>query len=326
MYRFARSALADNIRLLVFALAAFVVLWNLLLRHDSSVSLSNGVVWWWAFLCAVAVVNVCGWYLAASGLAYRKVDDLSVHRLRRWHLLLSAVYVFGCGFRAILPRADVQRLGLFDSWVSSVLVGRSVATVAELCFVAQWALLLNQVGRAARAPGAMLVARALVPLIVLAEVCSWYSVLTTSYLGNALEESLWALSAALLTASCLGLLPWCSRACRPLVAAATLLGVCYVLFMCTVDVPMYVSRWQADEASGRQYLSLALGLQDVWSRRVVTYAWDEWRTEIPWMSLYFSIGVWCSIACIHAPAWIARRWALPAEVWTEQSPTLSAGH
>ncbi len=43
-------------------------------------------------------------------------------------LLLCAAYVFGCAFRSVLPRADVQRICLFDTWLSSVVVGRSVAT------------------------------------------------------------------------------------------------------------------------------------------------------------------------------------------------------
>src|SRR5580693_7272457 len=56
-------------------------------------------------------------------------------------LLLCAAYVFGCAFRSFLPRADVQRICLFDTWLSSVVVGRSVATVAEICFAAQWAIM-----------------------------------------------------------------------------------------------------------------------------------------------------------------------------------------
>jgi hypothetical protein len=306
--QFARSALGNHYRLLVFAIATFAVLWNLLLRRALMVGLSSGVVLWWTFLCAVAILNVCIWHLTATTLAQNRENvDPSVQAFRRWQLMLSAVYVFGCAFRAILPRADVQRIGMDDSWASSVLVGRSVATVAELCFVAQWALLLYQVARSADAPVAALVARLLVPLIAVAEVCSWYAVLTTCYIGNALEESIWALSASLLTISCLALWHWCRSASRALMAAALAIGVPYVLFMCTVDIPMYVSRWLADEASGRQYLPLGLGLEDAWSRRVVTFAWEEWRTEIPWMSLYFSVAVWCSIALVHAPTLISRR-------------------
>ena len=61
-------------------------------------------------------------------------------------LLLCAAYVFGCAFRSFLPRADVQRICLFDTWLSSVIVGRTVATVAEVCFAAQWAIILHQLG------------------------------------------------------------------------------------------------------------------------------------------------------------------------------------
>jgi len=47
-------------------------------------------------------------------------------------------------------RADVQRITLVESWLSSVLVGRTVATKAELCFASQWANLLETFARPAR--------------------------------------------------------------------------------------------------------------------------------------------------------------------------------
>ena len=147
----------------------------------------------------------------------------------------------------------------------------------------------------------VVVSRLLVPLIAVAEVCSWCAVLTTCYLGNAVEESIWAFSGALLIVSGLALWSCCRASCRPFVAVALVFGVAYVSFMVAVDVPMYVSRWLVDAANGREYLSLYQGIQDVWARRVVTFAWEEWRTEIPWMSLYFSVGVWFSIALVHAP-------------------------
>ena len=65
-------------------------------------------------------------------------------------VLLCGAYVFGCAFRSILPRADVQRIVLFDTWLSSVMVGRTVATVAEICFVIQWAIVLRLLANHAR--------------------------------------------------------------------------------------------------------------------------------------------------------------------------------
>lgn len=40
---------------------------------------------------------------------------------------------------------------------------------------------------------------------------------------------------------------------------------------------------------------------DVWSRRHVTFDWNEWRPELAWMACYFSVAVWCSIGLVHAP-------------------------
>jgi hypothetical protein len=181
------------------------------------------------------------------------------------------------------------------------MVGRSVATVAELCFVAQWALLLHKVSKDHGCRFGVVVAWMLVPMIVVAEVCSWYAVLTTRYIGNAIEESIWATSACLLIISAVLLWSRCRNGYRPFLAAAMLLGVAYVAFMLTVDIPMYTSRWLADEAAGRTYLTLSQGFEDAWTRWKVTFDWEEWRTEIPWMSLYFSVAVWCSLALVHAP-------------------------
>jgi hypothetical protein len=257
---------------------------------------------WWAALCFISLVNAVAWSLAAARLRRQRTSTHPSHyALRRWQLVLSAVFVLVCAFRSVFPRADVQRICLHDSWLSSVLIGRSLATVAELCFIAQWAILLGEIGRATRTRAAVLVARVLVPLIAVAEVCSWYAVLTTSYIGNTMEESIWALAATLATASAVAIWPRLERRYRPLLGAAIAFGLAYVTFMCTVDVPMYVSRWLDDRASGRQYLSLAEGLRDVSLRWVVTSAWAEWRPEIPWMTLYFSVVVWVSIALMHAP-------------------------
>src|SRR5262249_57494215 len=107
-------------------------------------STSTSVLVWWSALCAVSVFNICGWRLSAAALARRKATaEPADYLFQRRQLVLSAVYVFGCAFRSILPRADVQRIGLFDTWVSSVFVGRTVATVAELCLIPPWALLLH---------------------------------------------------------------------------------------------------------------------------------------------------------------------------------------
>jgi hypothetical protein len=267
--------------------------------------MSAEIFWWWFFLCCVAGFNILAWTLTAAALERRQAAlSPEDYDLRRVQLFLSAGYVLGCAFRSALPVYDIQRFVLFDTWLSSVLVGRSVATFAELCFAAQWALLLRAISRATGSGVGHVTSVVVVPLIAVAELFSWYAVLTTSNLGHVIEESLWALSAGLLVMSLLWIWPRLEgsmRPMRPLLAAWCVAGIAYVAFMFLVDVPMYWSRWLADEASGRSYLSLTQGLLDASGRWVVSHRWQDWQNEIAWMSLYFSVAVWLSIALVHAP-------------------------
>ena len=256
---------------------------------------------WWAVLSSVAVANVVFWALSVRVLRPQLVSADAFDRdFRRLQLLLSFGYVAGCAWRSVLPVYDVPRLVLVDSWFSSVIVGRSVATVAELCFAAQWALLLRAVAQSGDSPAVRFVSRLIVPLIVAAEVCSWHAVLTTANLGHVIEESLWGLSAALLVVSMVVMGPRCPSSWRPAIIAGCAAATAYVGYMFLVDVPMYWSRWLADEAIGRQYLSLTQGVLDVTHRRVVSHRWEDWKGEMVWMTLYFSVAVWISISLVHA--------------------------
>jgi len=260
--------------------------------------MSYAVVSWWYFLCSLAAVNIAAWSFAALTLrrsqATMSVESYTACRIQ---LVLSAVYVFGCAFRSVFPVYDIPRLSLFDTWLSSVAVGRSVATVAELCFISQWALVLNATARSAGSVVARLVSLLLVPLIATAEICSWYAVLTTSNLGHVAENSLWATCAVLIICALLALLPHQAEVRRRRILFGwCLAGLAYVTFMFFVDVPTYWSRHLADQAANRHYLSIAQGLADVAHRRVVSYRWENWKSEVVWMTLYFSIGVWFSIS------------------------------
>src|SRR6478736_3464039 len=138
---------------------------------------SNPLARWWIFLTLVSSTNIVVWfalYREFHSPAAGGPDSMELM------LLLCAAYVFGCAFRSILPRADVQRICLFDTWLSSVLVGRSVATIAEVCFVAQWAIILHQLGTLTESETVLTVAWVIVPLIIVAECFSWYAVLTTN--------------------------------------------------------------------------------------------------------------------------------------------------
>jgi len=259
-------------------------------------SRSNPLAVWWTFLTLVSVANVAVWFFLYRELRRPAGDNTGIELM----LLLCAAYVFGCAFRSVLPRADVQRICLFDHWTSSVFVGRSVATIAEVCFVAQWAIILGQIGELAGADTTVNAALIIVPLIVIAECFSWYAVLTTNYLFNAIENSLWAVAFAIVGVALARLLPEFHGPER-WVLAGSIVGIAlYLAFLVTVDVPMYLSRWKAGLDDGSPLLSVLEGLRDVRTRWVVTHDITHWKGEIAWMSLYFSGAVWASLALCAA--------------------------
>jgi hypothetical protein len=259
----------------------------------------NPVAIWWVFLASVSACNILAWIFTFKYLLGSRGTKANAYtKALVW---LSAAYVFGCAFRSFLPRADVQRIVLFDTWFSSVLVGRSVATIAELCFVAQWAIVLNRLSSQSNCKTSEKISFAIVPLIAIAECFSWYAVISTHYLGNTVEESIWGISYALIMICQILLWRKFKGALKYILGISAFGSLFYVIFMFTVDVPMYFGRWQADRLAGKKLLGLFAGLHDLNSRWQVTYDIAAWHTEIPWMSLYFSIAVWTSLALCYAP-------------------------
>jgi hypothetical protein len=254
----------------------------------------NPVAIWWMSLVAVSLLNVALW-----SFLYRAFRNHTfVHRRLfelKYMLPLCAAYVFGCAFRSFIPRADVQRIVLFDHWISSVAVGRTVATIAEVCFVIQWAILLRYFAKLTKSDTVLNISKVIVPMIVIAEIFSWYAVVTTNYLGNTVENSIWAVVFTLIAVALLRLMNdfrWPVRFPMGFVVSGI---VFYVGFLVVVDVPMYFTRWEADMESGKALLGLFSGFHDAATRWTLTHDIAQWREEIAWMGLYFSAAVWSSL-------------------------------
>src|SRR5215470_418220 len=136
---------------------------------------SRPLAWWWALLTLASSGNIGLWFLLCRQFYTEPAGGLGSASGIELMLFLSAAYVFGCAFRSFFPRADVQRFCLFDTWLSSVVVGRSVATVAEICFAVQWAIILRRLGTMTGAGTTLNAAWTIVPLIVIAECFSWHA-------------------------------------------------------------------------------------------------------------------------------------------------------
>ena len=272
--------------------------------RSSSLAWSNPLAWWWGLLTLVSGVNIAIWFVLYRRLQEPPAGTPGSTSGIEIMLILCAAYVFGCAFRSFLPRADVRRICLFDTWLSSIAVGRLVATVAEICFAAQWAIILHQLGSMTGADTTLNAAWVIVPLILIAECFSWHAVLTKKYVANAIENSIWAVAFFIVAVGLCRLLPEFNGAvCAALVVAV--IGIAgYLAFLATIDVPMYLARWRAEIANGSRPLSPLEGLRDASFRWVVTHDIAEWKDEIAWMSLYFSAAVWASLAlCVCYSAW-----------------------
>jgi hypothetical protein len=219
--------------------------------RSGSLAWSNPLVWWWTLLTLVSGANIAIWSLLYHQFHPRPTVSFEGAPNIGLMLFLSGAYVFGCAFRSFLPRADFQRICLFDTWLSSVVIGRLVATVAEICFAAQWVIVLHQLGTMTGADTALNIAWLIIPLIVIAECFSWYAVLTTNYLGSAVENSIWAATFFAIGGLCRLLLDF-EGPSRVVVAVASIGIAGYLIFLVRFDVPMYLSRWRGQGLSWQQ--------------------------------------------------------------------------
>ncbi len=130
----------------------------------------------------------------------------------------------------------------------------------------------------------------------MAQLSCWYAVITLNHLGHVVEELLWTFIVALLAVGFAN--AWLhTHGVREIVLSMGIVcGSGAVLLMSLIDVPMYIARWHHQRRAKTPYLPLWGGLQDTLARRHLTRSWIVWRREVPWMTLYFTVGVWLSIA------------------------------
>ena len=235
---------------------------------------------WWRFLSLAAATNIILWCYAWQHVAPER-------RVIFW---LAGIYVAGCAFRSFLPMIDVPRLCLARTAVSRIFIGRSVATVAELAFVAQWALLMHEAG----APRAALV---VFGLIVAAEALSWLAVLGRNDLFHAAENATWTLTAAIAVGFFASRWTHQSETGRTVIVMAAACGAAYVGFMLAYVVPMYVERWRG----GNNALAFAEGWRSTLAPCTIDRGWELWWRDALWLTPYFTICVWLSLALAFVP-------------------------
>ena len=249
---------------------------------------------WWRLLSSIAVINLLVWALTVVPLS-NNVPYLS------WHIILSGIYTAVCAFRSFVPRIDLERYCLIDSMVSSMVVGRSAATVAEISFAVQIGLLLHEAGFLAGLEWVQALTIPVIALLTIAQCFCWCGITTLNNVYHAIEESIWAITFIMVGIGLGMCAPKMEGIWQTMGYAAAVLCLAYVIFMVVVDVPMYLKRWKLGKESGEKLMGFGEGFADAWSRRIVTRDWKIWKPEVAWLTGYFSCAVWVSLAIAHLP-------------------------
>lgn len=260
-------------------------------ENTGSTKLDDKTKIWWVIICLASIANMTGWCIAMLTVN-------SQNPYVKWHLILSGIYTAVCAFRSFLPRIELERVCLVDTVFSSMVISRTGATVAEICFATQAGLFLEEISGLANISWVASLKFPTIIALSTAQVLCWYGVVTLDNMGHFLEESLWMITFFFITAAtatCARHLegPW-----QVIAWACTGLFAVFVCFMAIVDVPMYLRRWLRGDT---RHMGLTDGFFDALRRRKVRGDWEFWGTEAPWLTGYFIGAVMLSQSFMHMP-------------------------
>ena len=273
-------------------------------------------------MSVITIVNIVAYIKCLRKQIIVDGSEIYQKRLR----ILCGIYVIGCSFRALIPRIDVERICFFDTLLSCTFIGRCFATLAELSFMGQLSLVLykisSDVSKYAKhyqytVPLCFLIRWfAVIAFLmnVVAQTFCWLGVTTTYQLWHVYEESIWGITALIMSLCCLVLYSYVTylpinkketndhiRKVKIFLVSFVVIGLIYVLYMFLVDVPLYYNRWLSDERNGKKYFSFIDGVKDATSCKLVTQEFDAWKDDLSWITGYFSVAVWISIWLTRAP-------------------------
>jgi hypothetical protein len=258
-----------------------------------------GPVVWWIDLTTVSVFNILVYIYS-----YRRYCARDEHQQRLKEC--AGIYVVACAIRSIWPRIDVERVCFWDlEALQTTLVGRSLATVAEISYTYQITTVAAQIAHDLGLEKRRRLIEALHWPLVFAQTFCWMGVTTQRQVWHCLEESLWMTVIGTIGFTCLTMIPhtW-PRACwdaKIFLNIMAGMAIPFVWFMATTDVPMYYARYLRDEAQGVKYNTVLEGIYSAGYCHSVSRSMDVWAEELPWMGAYFSAAVWFSMFMMRAP-------------------------
>jgi hypothetical protein len=251
---------------------------------------------------------------------YRKPNTASATQIAyvRQMRLLAGFYVFGCAFRTIFPRIDVERICFFDTVLCCTFLGRCAATVAEILYVKQISLALTQVASdiySKKNPqlyqGIRFTCNLCVVAICIAQCWCWRGIITKNNFSHCVEQSIWVGTFVVFFTCAIIMygpsqqqnVTYTAQTTKQFLLGLILLVPLFALYMVLVDIPMYYYRYQQDQLQhgGRGYLNLEQGITSSLSCQQVSRDYNVWKEDMVWMTGYFVFAVWSSLWLMRAP-------------------------
>ncbi len=274
----------------------------------------KNVLRWWVSLSIISIINIVF-------IIYYYIINKNTNYINLCLFSLASIYAVVCAIRSLWPRKDIEKVCIFNSKMSTPLVGRSLATIAELCFIVVIIFIMLHVNKNVenftgnKNKNIVLTLKLILPIIIIAEILSWIGCITEFELWNAAEESLWGISGIIV--SIIGILLYLSisnlksnpkiHSLSMFLKIFTFCTICFSVFMVFDDIPMYIKRWKNkdtnkdDKVSWNEFkndfkqknnISFIKGIQEMNKCKKVTNSYKEWKDEIPWLTGYFTLGVW----------------------------------
>jgi hypothetical protein len=228
---------------------------------------------------------------------------------------LALVFVIVCAIRSIWLRNDTEKICFFKSGMSTPMLGRFLATISEICFIIILIIVFKTIIQDTGGNKCLtMLVNIILPIIIIAEVLSWIGCITKRYLWNASEETAWTISGIIFLI--VSIVLYINNKHNPTYSTFLIVFMIscllYVIYMITTDVPMYIKQEKKANMIRKQKGKVRSTMtckkfikkfKKFGKCQKVSKSYEDWSSEMCWMTGYFTIGVWC---CILVVIWYLR--------------------
>ena len=279
----------------------------------------NIVLGWWTFLIVVSIFNIAfitNYYFTHS-----------LNNKQTFVFILAFIFAIVCAIRTISPTKYTEKTCFLKTKIFTPFIIRTLATIAELAYIILCVYVFIHIIKLIQQYSNKKLGHikpyvyAVIPIIVLAEIFSWSGSITEYQPWNISEEVMWLVATLIFIGLSLYILSIIKNIKSPKIKSVynfftiTIpIATVFAGFLAIVDIPMYVNRWKEDKKldvkpikietikdfvldfKEKHRLDYDKKFNDLQQCRKVDQSFDEWKQEIPWLTGYFTIGVWSSFA------------------------------